>query len=335
MTDRDIVVVGASAGGVEALTQLCAGLPEDFPAAICIVQHLSPYGQSVLPKLLDRAGPLTAAVPDDGEAIQPGRIYVAPPDLHMLLRPGRLLLRRGPQENRSRPSIDALFRSAAVAYGSSVIGVVLTGLLDDGTEGLIAIKQAGGLSVVQDPAEAQWPSMPQQALERDGVDHVAKVAELPSLLLRLLAEPVGASQPLSPDIVMEDRLAEHDLALRDASGNAPPGRPSPISCPDCGGVLNEIEGKGLARFRCQVGHAFTALGLAVAQHQELERALAVAVRTHRDRLRLFEQMETTARGRNLLMAADRWRHAAQEAGRLADLLEEAISSLRPAPKAAA
>ena len=162
MTPKNIIVIGSSAGGVSALQRLCAGLPAGLPAAVFVAQHLAPTMRSVLPALLDRAGPLPASTPEDGDDIQMGRIYVARPDHHILLRPGKVLVRRGPQENRTRPAVNALFRSAALAYGAQVVGVVLTGLLDDGTEGLIAIKAAGGTSVVQDPEEAEWPSMPRR-----------------------------------------------------------------------------------------------------------------------------------------------------------------------------
>ncbi len=160
MADRDIVVIGSSAGGVDALQRLCAGLPADLPAAVLIAQHLSASGRSILPKLLARVCALPVCAPRDEQELRPGHVYVASPDLHILVRQGRVLMRRGPHENRSRPSVNALFRSAAVAYGARVVGVVLTGLLDDGTDGLIAIRAAGGLSIVQDPADAEWPSMP-------------------------------------------------------------------------------------------------------------------------------------------------------------------------------
>lgn len=151
---HDIILLGASAGGVDALTGLCRGLPNDLPAAVMVVQHVAPTARSVLPQLLDRAGPLPAAHAEDGEVIRPGQIYVARPDHHLLVNGDgrRLMLRRGPQENRTRPAIDPLFRSAAVAFGPRVVGVVLSGLLDDGTAGLVAIKACGGVSVVQDPA---------------------------------------------------------------------------------------------------------------------------------------------------------------------------------------
>ncbi len=185
MAGHDIVVIGGSAGGVEALKRICEGLPPDFPAAIFVVVHISPTSRSVLPDLLSRAGRLPARHPIDEEVISRGTIYVAPPDMHMLLRPGHVTLRQGPRENRTRPAIDSLFRSAAVAYRSRVIGVVLSGLLDDGSAGLIAIKACGGLCVVQDPDDAIWPEMPRNALAHDNVDHCVPAAELPDLLCRL------------------------------------------------------------------------------------------------------------------------------------------------------
>ncbi|HEY0418503.1 MAG TPA: chemotaxis protein CheB, partial [Acetobacteraceae bacterium] len=163
MDRKDIIVIGASAGGVEALCELCAALPADLPASVFVVQHVSPNARSMMAQVLARESRLPVTTAVDGQEIRPGHIYTAVPDHHLLLRPGRMMLRRGPQENRSRPAIDALFRSAAVAYGPRVIGVVLTGQLDDGTEGLICITAAGGTSVVQSPEDAAWPSMPRNA----------------------------------------------------------------------------------------------------------------------------------------------------------------------------
>jgi two-component system chemotaxis response regulator CheB len=330
MPAKDIVVIGTSAGGVEALQRLCASLPADFPATIFITQHLSPSARSVLPQLLNRAGPLPALSPKDGGAIEPGRIYVAAPDLHMLLRPGRILMRRGPNENRTRPAVNALFRSAALAYGGRVIGVVLTGLLDDGTEGLIAIKAAGGLSVIQDPSDAEWPSMPQNALKRDHVDHKVPLNGLAELLGRLVREEAGASIPLPDEYAIEDRMAAQDFAVMETD-IVTPGQPSHISCPDCGGVLNQIVVEDEVRFRCQVGHAFTPLGLAAAQNEELERALSVAARTHRDRIRLFDQMRESAQARRLPHAEGRWAEASRESQQMIEVLEQAMASLRKAP----
>jgi len=324
---KDIIVIGASAGGVEALQRLCRGLPAGFPGCVFVVQHLSPWARSVLPQLLDRAGPLRAVSPVDGQAIEPGHIYVGAPDHHMLLRQGKILMRRGPFENRTRPAVNALFRSAAVHYGSRTIGVVLTGLLDDGTDGLIAIKAAGGLSVVQDPDEAEWPSMPRNALKRDHVDHKAPVADLPALLMRLVQEDAGPSIPLPEEYRVEDRIAAQEFAIVEPE-SVTPGTPSHLSCPDCGGVLNQIQADAEIRFRCQVGHAFTGLGLAAAQSDELERALGVAARTHRDRIRLFAQMSESAAARGLGHAKQRWDDASKESQHLVEVLEDAMSSLR-------
>ena len=330
MNKRDIVVIGASAGGVTALQRLCADLPADFPAAVFVTQHISPSARSVMPLLLSRSGPMPAESPADGDTIHKGRIYVAAPDHHLLIRPGKVLMRRGPFENRTRPSLNALFRSAAVAYGSRVIGVVLTGLLDDGTDGLIAIKAAGGLSVVQDPEDAEWPSMPRNAMKRDHVDHAVPLNAMGALLARLVEEDAGQSIPLPREYEIEDRIAAKDFAVMETHITTP-GAPSHISCPDCGGVLNEIVAGDEVRFRCQVGHAFTPLGLAEAQAEELERALGIAVRTHRDRIKLFEQMNSNAASRRLPHAVSRWTGAAAEAQQMIDVLEDAMKKLRKSP----
>lgn len=327
MLVRNIIVVGASAGGVEALQRLCSALPANLPACIFVAQHLSPSARSMMPQLLNRAGPLHAVAPVDGQTIEEGHIYVAAPDHHILLRDGRVLMRRGPFENRTRPAVNALFRSAAIHYGSRVIGVVLTGLLDDGTEGLIAIKAAGGLSVVQDPDDAEWPSMPRNALKRDHVDHSLPLADMAALLVRLSQEKAGRSLPLPQEYHVEDRIAAQEFAVVERE-IVTPGRPSHIACPDCGGVLNEIEAEAEIRFRCQIGHAFTPLGLAEAQSQELERALSVAARTHRDRIRLFAQMSESATARGLAHARKRWDEASADSQHLVGVLENAIASLR-------
>jgi two-component system chemotaxis response regulator CheB len=330
MPNRDIVVIGASAGGVEALQRLCASLPGDFPAALFVAQHLSPSARSLLPQLLERASPLPAFAPGDGDPIEPGRIYVAAPDHHLLVRPGKVLMRRGPYENRTRPAVNALFRSAAIAYAGRVIGVVLTGLLDDGTDGLIAIKAAGGMSVIQDPADAEWPSMPQNALKRDHVDHMAPLDDLAALLGRLVRQQAGVSLPLPQEYIIEDRIAAQEFVVMEAD-IITPGKPSHISCPDCGGVLNQIDLDSELRFRCQVGHAFTPLGLASAQDDELERALAIATRTHRDRLRLFEQMRESAHARGLPHAERRWIEASRQSAEMIAVLERAMTSLSRQP----
>ena len=330
MATKDIIVIGSSAGGVEALSRFCAALPADLPATIFIVQHLSPSAKSVLPQLLDRAGPLPALVPSDGQAFERGHIYVGAPDHHLLVRDGRILVRRGPFENRTRPAINALFRSAALAYGSRVTGVVLTGLLDDGTDGLIAIKAAGGTSIVQDPDEAEWPSMPRNAVKRDHVDRVVRLDQLAEVVAETAREEAGPSIPLPAEYATEDRIAAQEFAVMEPDIEAP-GHASRIACPDCGGVLNQIQTGAELRFRCQIGHAYTPLGLVDAQNRELERALSIAVRTHRDRVRLFSQMADNARTRKLPHAAARWDEASAQSERMVEVLEQAISTLRKAP----
>lgn len=329
---HDVIAIGASAGGVEALRRLCAGLPADLPAAVLIVQHVSPSARSLLPDLLARCGPLPASHPADGEPFRRGQIYIAPPDRHLLVAAnGRdLLLRRGPYENRTRPAADALFRSAAVACGPRVVGVVLSGTLDDGTAGLVAVKRCGGISVVQDPGDALWPDMPRNALQGDSPDHNVALAEMAALLDRLARHPAGQAVLVPPEMRVEARIAEQELANM-AEDIETIGIPSPLGCPDCGGVLNEIRDGKIPRFRCQIGHAFGAETLAAVQTDALEHALAVAVRTHRDRTVLFRRMEANARERGLQHAAARWHHAALEAEQAAALISGAIEKLRSAP----
>ena len=331
MAGHDIVVIGGSAGGVETMRRVCAGLAADFAAAVFVVIHISPTSRSVLPELLSRAGPLPARHPKDGEAISRGTIYVAPPDFHMLLHPGHIILRRGPHENRTRPAIDPLFRSAAVNYRSRVIGVVLSGLLDDGSAGLLAIKACGGLCVVQEPSDALWPEMPRNALLHDHVDHCAPVLELPDLLGRLSREPPGTMPAIPRHLILEASIAAQEPTTMPESTV---GRPSRLSCPQCGGVLNEVSETGSTRFRCQIGHAFTAESLVAAQDEELERALESARRMHRERVVLFRRMQENSEAQALPHAAARWRAGADESEQAVRVIEDALKTLKktsPAP----
>jgi two-component system chemotaxis response regulator CheB len=329
MAKRDIVVIGASAGGVAALRRLVSLLPADIDASLFVVQHLAPAAGSALPDILSRSGPLPAVSPMEGDRIMKGVIYVAPPDLHLLLQPDRIALRRGPQENRTRPAINALFRSAAVSFGPRVIGVLLTGMLDDGTSGLNAIKAAGGVSVVQDPEDAEWPSMPKMALEGDHVDYCLPLDDIPALLISLIASDAGPDRQLSQVIRDEAAISEIELA-NTAHLIDTPGRTSSLSCPQCGGVLNEIKGEGDMRFRCQIGHAFSAETLAAAQDNELERALLIAVRTHRDRMQLYDAMYHEAMLQKRPYSAQRWHKAANEASQMVNVLEKAMAKLASA-----
>ncbi len=210
MANHDVVAVGASAGGFQALRELAKGLPRDFPAALLVTIHLHPEASDVVPELIDRAGPLPAAFAKDGQEIVPGGIYIAPPDLHLLMDQERVLLRRGPRENGARPAIDPMFRSVAVHYRSRAIGVVLTGRLNDGSSGLQAIKGCGGIAIVQDPHEAQAPDMPASALAATSVDHVAPLNEITALLSRLVRQPAREPGPQPPeDLRREVSIAAH------------------------------------------------------------------------------------------------------------------------------
>lgn len=277
MARRDIVVVGASAGGVRALRELAAALPADFPAALCVVLHVGAF-KSNLPELLEAVGPLPAAHAVTGEPLRPGRILVAPPDHHLLLQDGTALLTRGPKEHHTRPAVDPLFRSAALAFGPRVIGVLLTGGLDDGSAGLQAIKECGGVAVVQDPREAEDPGMPGAALRAVAVDHCVPLAQVAPLLASLVQQPVheAASQEPPPRLVHEHLAGlGGDDAMEDLKRAAVP---STLVCPDCKGTLWEIKDSQPPRYRCHTGHAFSLRSLASVQQAAAEDALWSALR---------------------------------------------------------
>jgi two-component system chemotaxis response regulator CheB len=247
---RDIVVIGCSVGGVEALQTLVAGLPKTFPASVFVVLHLSPQSTSVLPQILNRAGQLHAVHPRDNDPIRPGYIYIAPPDNHLMLDDGRIRVTHGPKENRHRPAVDPLFRSAARWYGPRVIGVVLTGSLDDGTAGLLAVKRRGGVAIVQDPEEAMASGMPESALEVVSVDHVATLEQIPELLNNLVRVEVMETSKngkgKSSGLKKETEIVELD-DMKEVEDENRPGTPSPFACPDCGGVLWELDGEEMLR----------------------------------------------------------------------------------------
>jgi two-component system chemotaxis response regulator CheB len=319
---RDIVVVGASAGGVEALAALVEGLPEEFPAALFVVMHLYPEGQSVLPDILRRAGRLPAEFARERELFELGRIYVAPPDRQLILHGSSVETVLGPRENGHRPAVDALFRSAAAAHGPAVIGVVLTGSLDCGTAGLEAIKRMGGLAVVQDPDEALAPNMPESAIAHVAVDHVVRIRELPPLLVRLVQEPIPSDlRRPTPEVVMD---------LLD-----PPGEPTEHVCPECGGPLRRLEQGKVTRYRCQVGHAYGAESLIAEKARRLEAGLWAALSTLKERENLLRELEERARSRNysprlLRRYADQVRDAQVRAALIQTVLfdEDLIDDLR-------
>ena len=304
---RDIVVIGGSAGGIGPLQQVLSSVPADLPAAIFIVLHMGSSSQ--LAEILGQHSNLPVHRAASGVAIMPGHVHIAIPGCHILLHGHHILLRRGPRENLSRPSIDPLFRSAACSFGARVIGVVLSGALNDGTAGLRAIQRCGGLAVVQDPADAAYPEMPMSALRHIAVDHVAAAQQIGALLARLTHEPAGETPEIPFDIRLEAAIAAQELGSMEA--NQQLGQPSSFSCPECQGVLWEIDDGGLLRYRCQVGHAFTAEAGQADQSKRTEELLWSLLRNHRERAALAGRMAEKARSLNHDDTADMLRRRAR------------------------
>jgi two-component system, chemotaxis family, protein-glutamate methylesterase/glutaminase len=287
---RDIVVVGASAGGVEALTRLIPMLPPEFPAAVFIVLHLSATGTSVLPDILGRRGRLPASVPEEGERIERGHIFVAPPNRHMLIAGSSVVLSAGPRENGHRPAIDPLFRSAARSYGPRVIAIVLSGTLDDGAAGARFVKDRGGIVLVQSEEDALYPAMPQHAGAATEVDASLTVPEMGRRLAELVEEPID---PDWEQDVEGRGDAERQSAADDAAARA--GDPAELSCPECGGPLWERGEGNLVHFACRVGHVYSTESLISGQREGLERALWTAVRGLYEQADLYRRLARRAK----------------------------------------
>jgi two-component system chemotaxis response regulator CheB len=302
---RDIVVIGGSAGAIESLRVLATRLPADIDAAIFVTVHTMPAPDGLLPKILSRHGTLSARVAVDGEPILCGRIYVAPPDLHLLIEPGRVKLSGGPKENGHRPAIDPLFCSAADSYEGRVIGVILSGTLDDGSVGLRVIRQQGGTGIVQDPEEALFPQMPRNAIEIGHPQHVVPVADI----ARLIVTHTGAASN-----------GEHAIV---GVGDAP-GIPSGIACPECHGVLWGATNDESPKFRCRTGHTFSPESLLLAHSSHLEASLWAGVRALQEQTSIAKHMAGRAEKRGDQVGAarysDRARAAAEHAGRMERLL---------------
>jgi two-component system chemotaxis response regulator CheB len=321
---RNIVVVGASVGGVDALQQFVRSLPTRFRASVFIVLHLSPDSPSLLPDILERAGTLSAIHPKDGDNIREGQIYIAPPDHHMTLERGVVRIIRGPKENRHRPAIDPLFRSAALNYGPQVIGVVLTGSLDDGTAGLIAVKQRGGLTVVEDPESAFCGDMPRSAIRYLGTpDVVLPIAEIGPKVVELVKENVKqASANGNGELKEEVQASEMDPSVMHKSQH--PGEPSPFACPECNGVLWERQEGELLHFRCRVGHAYTANSLESEQTLRVESALWAAMRSLEENASLNLRLSERAEKRRSTIVAQRFKERAESNLQQAEVLRKLI-----------
>lgn len=327
MTTRDIIVIGASAGGVEALMTLVRGLPSDFPAALFVVLHVPATSESKLPHILMHAGCLPAVHGTDGSPIRSGTITVAPPDHHLIVERGIVRITRGPQENRHRPAADVLFRSAAHAYGPRVIGIVLSGNLDDGSAGLVAIHRGGGKGIVQAPDDALFTGMPTNAIAVDP-EYILPVADIPSLLVQLVHEEVHEQEAVSDrrEITREVRIAEFNM--HDIEGDSHPGTPSPFGCPDCGGVLWEVDDGSIKRYRCRVGHAYSPATLLVTQSERLEAALWAALRGLEEKAALSRRLAAHAQNRAHERSAAGFTAQADEAEAQARLIQQMLTDSR-------
>jgi len=308
--DDRLVVIGASAGGVEALQRVVRDLPASFPAPVVVVLHLPATAISRLPDILARAGALPARQVGDGAGtkLEPGSILVAPPDRHVVCADHRLTLVEGPRENGVRPAIDPLFRSAARTFGERAIGVILSGTLDDGTAGVAAIHAAGGITVAQEPGDAICPGMPLSAIENAHVDHVARADELGGLLARLVTEPAGTT------------AGRHAARSR-------PSTATDLVCPECGGVLRQFAENGVARFHCRVGHDYSGQALYGAQDARLEAALWAAIRSLEESASLARRLARDARARGAAATARRFEARELEAAQRADLIRTALLRL--------
>ncbi|HEY1325655.1 MAG TPA: chemotaxis protein CheB [Casimicrobiaceae bacterium] len=287
-------MIGASAGGVEALQAIVAALPHDYPGAIFVVLHVPSDAPSLLASILDRLGGLRAQRAVEGP-FRKGHIYVAPPDQHLVLERGRMRVAHGPRENRHRPAIDVLFRSAAMAYGPRVTGVVLTGTLDDGSAGLWSVKNRGGVAVVQDPRDAMFPDMPRNAMDAVTVDYCLPLREIAPALVRIANEPL-LSVATQPDVKMEleVNMASQTTATMDQLDRL--GARSELTCPECGGALWEMQ-QPPPRFRCHVGHAYSLRTLIAAQGDRVESALWAGLRGIEESEALAQRLRDSARER--------------------------------------
>ena len=322
MANRDILAIGTSAGGVEALLFLAKHFPADFPAAVLVTIHLSSHFRSSLDELLSRAGPLPAAFAGDGDPIENGRIYVAPADRHLLVEGERIVLGHGSRENNARPAIDPMMRSVALCCGRRTVGVVLTGTLSDGASGLWALGQSGGMTVVQDPGDAAFSDMPSNALKRLKPDHVVSLKALPKLLASLASEPAGKPMPVPKSIDFEIEIAKGAHATIEDMDRF--GRRSGFACPDCHGAMWEIEEGELVRFRCHVGHTYTAELMSVALDENLRRSLGSALRVLEERRALSRDLEFKAEQSGQLHLAATWAQRADEFQRELSVIRQSI-----------
>jgi len=307
-----IVVIGASAGGLQAVTELMAQITEETDAAVFVVLHAPnfAYGDLVIQRL-QKNSVFKCKLAEHEETIQARHLYLAVPDHHLLLKKGKIMLGRGPVENRWRPSIDVLFRSAAVAYDGRTIGIVLTGLLEDGAAGMQIIKQCGGTCVVQDPNEAEYPDMPQAVMRLVDVDYCATLQQIAVILQEKTKNGVETNHEIPGAIQREAEIAER-VAIGIDDVTALDGERSAYSCPECGGALWEIKNGDVTRFRCHTGHMFSAEELQEAKRKELENTFWVALRILEERRNLLNKMAEEERSKGWVKSSGNKQRRAEE-----------------------
>jgi two-component system, chemotaxis family, protein-glutamate methylesterase/glutaminase len=328
MATRSVIVIGASAGGVEALTRLCGLFPKNLAAVVIIALHITPNATSRLPQILSRVSQIPVRHARNGDPIQNGQILVAPPNHHVYINNHTIKLSTGPRVNGARPAIDVLFQSAAYTFGPGVIGVLLSGMLDDGTDGLLEISRAGGVALVQDPDEAAFASMPQNAIQKVAVDAVLPIDQLAEKIIAFTGEQVSDIQPAVGRVQMMERkdppyeelIEDRRLFETDADENPR----SLLICPDCGGVLWELKKNGLSHYRCQIGHAYSEESLVALQSNQLENALWTAVRALEERSMLAKRLANRMQERKATRSAQQFQLAAREADRTGEIIRKVL-----------
>jgi two-component system chemotaxis response regulator CheB len=323
MARHDLIVIGGSAGAVETIPVILRGLAADLPCAILITVHTG--RASTLPRVFDRASPLPCAHAADGEAIEPGKVLIAPPDYHLLVHKGHVRLSHGPRVNLVRPSIDELFRSAARAYGPRVVGVLVSGALDDGSVGMAVIKRHGGITIAQDPDEAVTQAMPANAIATGAVDYIASASEIAELLNEIVKEPISGEQ------LVEERGTSVPSSNGGETAIQREGDASGLTCPECSGALWESEDSGVVMFRCRVGHSYSEESMVEAQGDSVEAALWAAIRALEERSELLGRMARRAEEGRRLRSAELFREGSasvmHKAEVLRDLLDERTQEL--------
>jgi two-component system, chemotaxis family, protein-glutamate methylesterase/glutaminase len=297
-----IIVIGASAGGTNAISQLLAQLPQEINAAVFIVLHLSDVaiGNQLISRF-QRNTSLTCVLGEDREPIKKGTAYIAPANGHLVISADKIVIGHGPKENRWRPSIDVLFRSAAAAYGERVIGIILSGMLNDGTAGIIAIQRSGGTCILQDPNDAEFPEMVLSAFSNIQADYSPPVSQMGAAIMDVVSNKQLKGIGAPPEIKAEAAIAERASTGIDVV--RPLASQSVYTCPDCGGGLWEITEQGFHRYRCNIGHAYTETELLKRQSAETESTLWIALRMMEERKDLLKKIEGQEKSKGLLKLA--------------------------------